>query len=59
MMSLTVDEVRAIREKISLKTSKMTSKELKTYYARSTEKFEQRISKIRKDKGIVFASAKH
>jgi len=54
---MTVDEVRSIRETISLETIGMTAEELHTYFSKSTARIEQRIAEIRKEKGIVLTSA--
>ena len=54
---MTVDEVRAIREKISLKTINMTKEELCLYYARGANEMERRIAEIRSIRGIALESS--
>ena len=56
---MTVEEVRAIREKISLETVGMTTDELHAYFAKGAVKMEKRIAEIRKEKGIVLKVAKN
>jgi hypothetical protein len=57
MIDMTVDEVRTIREKISLETARMNPDELRAYYADGAAKAEKRVAEIRKEKGILFQSA--
>jgi len=50
---MTVDEIREIREKTSLKTIGMTTEKLRIYYAQGATDIERRIAEIRKNKGIA------
>ena len=50
---MTVDEIRAIREKTSLETIGMTTEELRLYFAQGATDIERRIAEIRKKKGIA------
>ena len=50
---MTVDEVRAIRESISLEIIGMNSEELRAYFAEGAEDIERRIAEIRRKKGIA------
>ena len=50
---MTVDEVRAIREKTSLETIGMTTEELNQYFAQGAADIERRIAEIRKKKGFA------
>ena len=54
---MTVEEVRAIRERKSLETTNMTAKELRAYFAEGADKAEKRIAEIRREKGIEFKPA--
>jgi len=56
---MTVEEVRAIREIISLEAAGMTTDELHAYFAKGAAKMEERIAEIRKEKGIVLKVAKN
>ena len=51
---MTVEEVRAIRNKISLETTGMTTDELRIFFTSEATGVEQRITEIRKKKGIAF-----
>ena len=57
MKIMTVDEVRAIREKISLETINMTAEELCLYFARGANDIERRIAEIRSKRGITLESS--
>ena len=50
---MTVDEIRKIRESISLEIKGMNPEELRAYYAEGAEDIERRIAEIRKKKGIA------
>ena len=49
---MTVDEIRAIREKTSLETVVMNTVELRLYFSQGATDIERRIAEIRKKKGI-------
>ena len=59
MRIMTVDEVRAIREKMSLETIGMTSEELHQYFTQGAADIKQRIEEIRKKKGIIIEPRNH
>ena len=50
---MTVDEIRAIREKTSLETIGMNTEELHLYFAQGARDIERRIVEIRKEKGVA------
>jgi len=51
---MTINEVRAIREKTSIETIGMNTEELRKYFAQGATDIERRIANIRKERGIVF-----
>ena len=51
---MTINEVRAIKKKISLETIGMTTEELHQYFAQEAADIERRIVDIRKKRGITF-----
>jgi pyruvate dehydrogenase complex dehydrogenase (E1) component len=57
MIDMTLDEVRKIREEMSLETAGMTADELHDYCSEGATKAEQYISEIRMRRGIVFIPA--
>jgi len=56
MIKMTINEVRAIREKASLETIGMTTEELRQYFAQGANDIERRIADIRKKRGIALES---
>ena len=50
---MTVDEIREIREGISLEIIGMNSEELRAYFAEGADDIERRIAEIRRKKGIA------
>ena len=53
---MTIDEIRAIREKTSLKTMGMTTEELQAYFAKGAADIEMRIAEIRMKNSIAINS---
>ena len=49
---MTVDEIREIRESISLEIIGMNTEELRAYFAEGADDIERRIAEIRRKKGI-------
>jgi len=51
---MTINEVRAIRERTSLETIGMNTEELRRYFAQGATDIERQIADIRKKRGIAF-----
>ena len=50
---MTVDEVRAIREKKSLETIGMTTEELSSYFSKGASEIQRMVDKIRKESSTL------